>query len=140
MKEGSWDEWIGNDSARQVSPDIGRASSLIETSRERLAVIKGIDDKNCNFVFEDHYTSLLELLQALVLQKGFNVRNHVCLGYYIRDVLGREDLFARFDDVRYKRNALTYYGSRMEYETAVDAIKTCRSLIQDIRVMVNRIR
>jgi len=83
-------------------------------------------------VFEDYYTSLLELLQAITFKRGFNVLNHVCLGYYLKDVLKRKDLYIIFDDLRYKRNSLTYYGSRMDYETAKQAIERCKKIIEEI--------
>jgi uncharacterized protein (UPF0332 family) len=132
MKEASWNDCLASNSARKTSPDIKRAASLIETANERISLIKGINEKNCNFVFEDYYTSLLELLQAITFKKGFNILNHVCLGYYLRDMLKREDLYLIFDDLRYKRNSLTYYGSRMEYETAKQAIDQCKKLIREI--------
>ncbi|MCK5023085.1 MAG: hypothetical protein KAS04_02840 [Candidatus Aenigmarchaeota archaeon] len=133
MKESSWDECIENNSAKEVSPDIGRANSLIETAEERVNIIKEIDEKNCNFVFEDYYTSLLELLQALVVKRGYKILNHLCLGYYLRDILKRDDLYRVFDDLRYKRNSLTYYGNRMDFETAKQAIERCKKIIKEIK-------
>jgi hypothetical protein len=137
MKEASWNDCIGSNAARGVSPDNERARSLIETAEERMGLIKGIDKKNCNFVFEDYYTSLLELLQALVAQKGYRVLNHICLGYYVRDILKKDELYRLFDDVRYKRNSLTYYGSRMDFETAKQAIERCRRLVKGIKKFFN---
>ena len=133
MKETNWNDCLINKSAKTITPDIKRAESLIETANERISLIKEINEKNCNFIFEDYYTSLLELLQAMAFKKGFNILNHLCIGYYLRDVLKREDLYILFDDIRYKRNALTYYGSRMDYETAKQAIEKCKELISKIR-------
>jgi len=133
MKEASWDDCMESGSSRRVSTDIERAKSLIGTSEERISVINDIDKKSCNFVFEDYYTSLLELMQALVIRKGFNVLNHLCIGYYVRDVLKRDDLYRIFDDIRYKRNDLTYYGNRMDFETAKQAIEKCRKLISEMK-------
>lgn len=133
MKEANWDDCIANNSAKKVSPDIKRAESLIETANERISLIKEINEKNCNFVFEDYYTSLLELLQAITFKNGFNILNHICLGYYLRDILRREGLYRIFDDVRYKRNSLTYYGNRMDYETAKQAIEKCKKLIKGLQ-------
>ena len=62
MKETNWNECLANRSAKRITPDINRANSLIETAKERIGLIKEINEKNCNFVFEDYYTSLLELL------------------------------------------------------------------------------
>lgn len=136
MKEANWDDCINNNLARKISPDVKRADSLIETAKERVGLIKEINGKNCNFVFEDYYTSLLELLQAIAFKKGFNVLNHICLGYYLRDVMKKDDLYRIFDDLRYKRNSLTYYGSRMDFETAKEAIEKCKKLIKDVNKII----
>lgn len=132
MKEASWDDCITKNSARRITPDINRANSLTETAKERINLIKEVNEKNCNFVFEDYYTSLLELLQAMAFKKGFNILNHICLGYYLRDIFKREGLYRIFNDLRYKRNSLTYYGSRMDFETAKQAIEKCKKLINEI--------
>ena len=81
-------------------------------------------------MFEDYYSSLLEILQAIAFKSGFNILNHVCAGFFLRDVLKKEDLFILFDDLRYKRNSLTYYGRRMDFETAKQAIANCKKIIK----------
>ena len=130
MREANWNDCIANSSAKKISPDMKRAESLIETAKERIHLVKEIKEDNCNFVFEDYYTSLIELLQATTFKSGFNILNHICLGYYLRDILNSGDLFILFDDIRYKRNSLTYYGNRMDYETAKQAIEKCRKIIR----------
>ena len=132
MKESNWSECLNFNLARKVTPDIKRANSLTETAKERISIIKDINRKNCNFIFEDYYTSLLELLQAITFKKGFNVLNHICLGYYLRDIMKRDDLYNMFNDLRYKRNSLTYYGNRMEFEIAKQAIESCKKLIREL--------
>ena len=84
-------------------------------------------------MFEDYYTSILELLQAIVVIEGYKITNHVCLGFYLRDILKREDLYLIFDDLRYKRNSLTYYGKRMDFETAKKAVEKSKKLIESIK-------
>jgi uncharacterized protein (UPF0332 family) len=133
MKEINWKDCLINNSAKNITPDIKRAESLKETANERISLIKEVNEKNCNFIFEDYYTSLLELLQAMAFKKGFNILNHICLGYYLRDVLKREELYILFDDLRYKRNSLTYYGNRMDYETAKQAIEKCVKIIKELK-------
>jgi hypothetical protein len=38
-----------------------------------------------------------------------------------------------FDDLRYKRNSLTYYGNKMEFELAKSAITAAKNLIKEIK-------
>jgi len=137
MKEASWQECLETHTALAVSPDRARAKSLIETAGERVSIIIEINERNCNFVFEDYYTSILEMLQAIVISKGYNVSNHICLGHYIRDVLKNEGLYRLFDDVRYKRNSLTYYGKRMDFETAKESIEKCKRIVKELRGIIN---
>lgn len=59
MKETNWDDCLNTKSARIISQDTNRAKSLIETAKERISLINEINKKNCNFVFEDYYTSIL---------------------------------------------------------------------------------
>ena len=133
MKEASWNDCLENESVVKVSSDNERAKSLRETAEERISLIKEINEKTANFVFEDYYTSILEILQAIVINKGYKIINHVCLGYYLRDILNRGDLYALFDDLRYKRNSLTYYGKRMDFDIAVDAIEKSKKLIKELK-------
>ncbi len=133
MKETGWVDCLSNRSVKKITPDIHRANSLIETSHERISLVREVHEKNCNFVFEDYYTSSLELLQAMAFKEGFNILNHVCLGFYLREILKREDLYLLFDDLRFKRNSLTYYGIRMDYETAKEAIEKCKRFIKELK-------
>ena len=133
MKEASWADCLEENSAIKVSPDRERAKSLVEIADERISLIGEISERNCNFVFEDYYTSILEYLQALVLLIGYKISNHICLGYYLRDVLKQENLFRTFDDLRYKRNSLTYYGNKMDLETTKNAIEKSKNLITEIK-------
>jgi hypothetical protein len=137
MKEADWDDCLFNGSVRKVTIDNARANSLKETAEERIKIISEVNGKNCNFVFEDYYTSILELLQAKAFSQGYNISNHLCIGFYLRDILKRNDLFILFDDLRYKRNSLTYYGKRMDFETAKDSINKCKMLIKEIRSLKN---
>jgi hypothetical protein len=50
----------------------------------------------------------------------------------MKDILKREDLYRMFDDIRFKRNSLIYYGSRMDFDTAKDAIEKCKKIIKEL--------
>lgn len=133
MKETTWNDCLIKKAARKITPDIQRAKSLTQTAQARMNLVKEINEQNCNFVFEDYYTSLLELLQATAFKAGYNVLNHICIGFYLRDVLTRQDLYIIFDDLRYKRNSLTYYGKMMEFDVANHAIEKCKQVIVEIQ-------
>ena len=137
MKESSWGECLNCSSAIKITPDKEKAASLIETAEERIKFsLRELNEKNANYVFEDYYSSILEMLHALILLKGYKVSNHICLGYYLRDVLKNDELFRLFDDCRYKRNSLVYYGKRMDFDTAKDAIEKAKKLIKELNIII----
>ncbi len=139
MKESMWIECIDTRASIKISPDISKAKSLIDTAKGRIDFLKRNDvvSDNSNYIFEGYYSSALEMIHAIVLVKGYKVSNHICLGYYLRDVLKRHDLYRVFDDCRFKRNSLIYYGRKMPIETATDTIKKCIVLINELEKLVD---
>ncbi len=133
-RESSWEECIETSSSLKVTGDKAKARSLIETAKGRNSFLKEniVKESNASYIFEAYYSSIVEVVHALVLIQGYKVNNHICLGYYLRDVLGREDLFRLFDDCRFKRNSLIYYGKRMDFETAKKVIDNCIRLFDEL--------
>jgi len=137
MKESSWGECLDYSSAIKITPDKEKSASLIEIAEDRItSSLRELNEKNANYVFEDYYSSILELLHALVLLDGYKVNNHICLGYYLRDVLKNDEMFRLFDDCRFKRNSLVYYGKRMDIETAKDAIEKAKKLMNKLKSII----
>lgn len=140
MKEGQWSECLESASAIAVSPNSAKARSLIDIAQGRIAFLGGLPvaEQNANYIFEGFYSSAMEMLQAIVLLGGYKVLNHVCLGFYLRDILKRADLFRLFDDCRYKRNSLVYYGRRMDMRVSNEAVRKARELIGELEIIIKR--
>lgn len=140
-KESRWEECIESSSSTSVTPDKSKAKSLVDTAvgRNQYLNENEIKESSANYIFEGYYSSILEMLHALLLLQGYKVTNHICLGYYLRDILKREDLFRLFDDCRFKRNSLVYYGRKMDVSTATAAIKKCKKLIEESKRLLKTI-
>lgn len=138
MKASSWRDCVESGSAIKVSPPVSKAKSLTKTASARLAFLKAnrLGPANASFIFEGCYASALELAHAHALMHGFRVDNHVCLGLYLRDALGRADLYRVFEDCRYKRNSLVYYGIRMNFAVAKATLAKLGQLIQELQTML----
>lgn len=135
MKDNNWKDCINNKSSIKTNfEDNNKINSLIDTakSRKKFLLSLKITQDNSNFIFEGLYTSLIELLHALVLKSNYKVNNHICLGFYIRDELNDKILFRKFDDCRYKRNSLVYYGNKMFFEIAIESINIIEKLLNDL--------
>ncbi|MBI5398053.1 hypothetical protein HZB03_01195 [Candidatus Woesearchaeota archaeon] len=133
-KENTWKECIESASSVSVSPDKAKARSLRDTAvgRNHFLDNNNVDEDSANYIFEGYYSSALELLHALLLLRGYKVTNHICSGFYLRDVLNKKAVFRLFDDCRFKRNSLIYYGRTMDFNTAKDAIKKCKRLLKEL--------
>ncbi|MEM2138872.1 MAG: hypothetical protein QXM96_01845 [Candidatus Woesearchaeota archaeon] len=46
----------------------------------------------------------------------------------------REYIFRFFDDIRYKRNSIIYYGDELDLETAKQANEQCKKIILEIKI------
>jgi len=139
MKNSSWEDCLDSNSSIKITPNIQKAKSLIEVAEDRIKILNlNLNKDTANYIFEDYYSSILELMQALVLLKGYKVDNHVCLGFFLRDVLNDESLFRLFDNCRFKRNSLVYYGKRMDFETARDAIKKSKILMGKLKEIIGK--
>ena len=138
MKESTWVECLNYSSAVKITKDKEKAASLVETAHDRIKFsLKKVSEKNANYIFEGYYSSILEIIHAIVILDGYKVNNHICLGYYLRDVLKNEELFRLFDDCRFKRNSLVYYGKRMDFETAKNSIEKGKKLIKDLNGIID---
>ena len=137
-KESTWGECIDSNSSLSITPDKYKSQSLIDTAKGRLQFLAEIEIKesNANYLFENYYSSVLELMHALVLLQGYKVSNHICLGYYLRDILQKENIFRLFDDCRTKRNSLVYYGKKMDFETAKQGLEKSKRLIAELNNML----
>jgi len=138
MNEANWDECISENSALSVSRDIKKSESLSKISAGRIKFLEKqeINPESASYIFEGFYTSAIEILHALIINYGYKVSNHICLGYYLRDKLKRNDLFNIFDDLRYKRNSIVYYGKEMEFEIAKKSIVDSKNLIKELNIIL----
>ncbi|RLE41211.1 hypothetical protein DRJ16_06655 [Candidatus Woesearchaeota archaeon] len=76
----------------------------------------------------------------IALFLGYKISNHVCLCYFLREHLGREDLSRVFDDLRFKRNMLVYYGKRMEFSIALEAINHSKMLFSQLTNIFRKLK
>jgi len=134
MKEGSWHECVESNKSVNISLNKAKSRSLFDTALGRIKFLGKLEtnEEDVNYIFEGLYSSVMETMQAIVVLNGFKVLSHVCLGYYIRDVLERKDLYDLFDDCRYKRNSLLYYGRKMDSRVALASIKKARKLFSEL--------
>jgi len=118
-----FEEFLGSGIVKNRIPDNLRAKSLIEEAEKRKRFIHelsrkvGLKDENANYFVENSYDTLIELLRAKLLIKGFYASGegaHEAEVSFMRN-LGFSESDARFmNSLRYFRNGILYYGKSFD--------------------------
>ena len=118
MEENTWEDCLSNYSAISTTPDLHKAKALMDTADSRTEAMSKIPTNSgyLSIVFENYYSSSMEYVQALAIVHGLKITNHVCLGYFLRDVLTKKKLFRIFDKCRRDRNSIVYYGKQLPHD------------------------
>ena len=98
---------------KKVEIDEERIKSIIEKSMKRLKRARKtkIDEENADFIVEDYYEVIKELLVAYLLKNGLRAGNHQCLiSYFQRQHPEYEREAVLMVQMSYFRNRWDYYG------------------------------
>jgi hypothetical protein len=116
----------------------GKSKSSYGISRGRINYLRDheLKEENANYIFEGLCSSALEMLHALITLDGYKVKRYSHLGYYLTDVIKNRELSSYFSYCIKKRNSLIFYGEKMSFETAKEAIKTCIKLIRGLQKLL----
>jgi|SRR3989344_4707142 len=107
--------------------------SLIEMSKIKETAVNTakINEVNISAYASLAYDSLREILEALCILNGYKVISHVCIGELLKTIIKDFD-YEDFDRVRYIRNGINYYGTKIEFEQG-------KGLIRKIFIIKNKI-
>ena len=98
--------------------------SLIEMSdiKELTVNFAKLNEINISSYIPMAYDSLREILDAICISYGYKVISHLCLGKLLKSLIDNFD-FNEFDRIRYIRNGINYYGTKIEFEQGKEIIK-----------------
>lgn len=130
-----FEECLEEGSTVRVSLDENMIKSLRNMAEDRLKYLKTqkINELNCNFLLEDYYSALIEIIHSIALKRGYKILNHLCVTAFMRDVLNKSKIAEEFDRFRKIRNNLVYYGRKIGYSTARERIEEINLVIEIVR-------
>ena len=98
--------------------------SLIEMSdiKENTVNAAHIDDSNISAYVSMAYESLREVLESICILNGYKVISRICLGKLLKDIISNFDYY-EFDRMRYIRNGINYYGTKVDFDQGKEIIK-----------------
>jgi hypothetical protein len=113
-----------NNLIKRTKIDKELIKSLMEMSNIKEDTVKSakINDKNISAYFSMSYESLREILEAVCISFGYKVTSHLCLGELLKKLIPGFD-FSEFDRLRYARNGVNYYGTKIEFQQGNELIK-----------------
>jgi hypothetical protein len=122
-----FEEYIEKRIVQKVKPDLNRSSSLLKEAKKRKVFVRSIklSDDNANYIIENCYDILLELVRSILFKRGYSSSGH---GAHEAEVaftktLGLNDADVRFlNELRVKRNGILYYGKDYDKEYSIKTI------------------
>ncbi len=97
--------------------------SLIEMSdlKEETVKLSKINEITASSFVSLAYDSLREILEAICALNGYKALSHVCLGELLKEI-NKDFDHSLFDRLRYIRNGINSYGTKIEPEQGKELI------------------
>ena len=143
----NFEEFIKLKIVKKQSIDTSRAKFLIEEANQnydylpKLIEKMGINDLNANDYVKRCHDILMELIRAKMLLNGYNAsgfRAHEAEVSYLREIGFKETEVQFANQIRYFRNGMLYYGTRIDKEYAEKVIKFTKDIHKKLFNGINK--
>jgi uncharacterized protein (UPF0332 family) len=81
-----------------------------------------VDNVNISAYVSLAYDSLREAMEAICIYNGYKVLSHICIGELLKNLF-KEFEYEEFDRLRWIRNSINYYGTKVEFKQEKEIIK-----------------
>ena len=78
------------------------------------------------------YEGLREYCEAIGYLRGYKFLDHISIGFFLKDILGEDSIYKKFDRYRILRNKVNYYGSDIGVETVREAIVEVEKIVKNL--------
>ena len=140
-----FDEFVREGIVKQVTEDKNRANNFITESERKYLSLKvmseklGITNENANDYVEYCYDIFMHLVRAKMLLAGYNASGfgaHEAEVAYIR-VLGFNENDVQFaNQLRFFRNGMLYYGTRLDKVYAEKVIEFTKRMYLKLKELI----
>ncbi len=137
-----FNDYLKKGIARNITPDKERAKNLIIESERKTNSVKeqirkiGVKNENANDYVEQCYDIIMHLIRAKMYQDGYKTTGkgaHKAEVSYMRIINLKERDVQFMNQLRYYRNGILYYGTRMDKEYAEKVINYTKKIIKIIK-------
>ena len=108
---------------KKTEVDENLIKSLIEMSKIKEDAVRkaSVDNVNISAYVSLAYDSLREAMEAICIYKGYKVLSHICIGELLKNLF-KEFEYEEFDRLRWIRNSINYYGTKVEFKQGKEII------------------
>jgi len=108
---------------KKTEVDENLIKSLIEMSKIKEDAVRkaSVDNVNISAYISLAYDSLREAMEAICIYKGYKVLSHICIGELLKNLF-KEFEYEEFDRLRWIRNSINYYGTKVEFKQGKEII------------------
>ncbi|GIU68811.1 MAG: hypothetical protein KatS3mg002_0047 [Candidatus Woesearchaeota archaeon] len=128
-----WSECIEEKIVKEAKADKNLALSLKEIAKIKIKSADSLSEEFFISKISLLYDALREILEAIAIQKGFKIYNHECYAAFLKEILKMPDEANIFDNLRKTRNAINYYGRKLDKEESLEIIKKIKQLIEKLK-------
>ncbi len=139
-----FEEYIKEGIIKKVSKDSERAKNLLLESERKLNSLQerlekiGIKDENANDYVEYCYDIVMLIIRAKMLSQGYNALGqgaHEAEVSFLRTINCSEREIKLADQMRFFRNGMLYYGTRLDKEYAETVLEFMKQMIKKLKKM-----
>jgi len=123
---------------KEKTPDEARARSVIEEAEHRLKFFKDmkINESSTNYIIENMYDVIRELIEAKMLIDGYKTYSHEAIVSYLK-VLEFQDSEIKFvDTLRETRHKTKYYGLITDIEYADKVVSFTKEIYKKLKTLL----
>jgi uncharacterized protein (UPF0332 family) len=108
---------------KKTEVDENLIKSLIEMSKIKEDAVRkaSVDNVNISAYVSLAYDSLREAMEAICISRGYKVLSHICIGELLKNLF-KEFEYEEFDRLRWIRNSINYYGTKVEFKQGKEII------------------
>jgi hypothetical protein len=141
----SFQDCLNEGIAKKITQDNERAKNLAKESQRKNNSLKeqiekiGIKEENANDYVEYCYDIIIYLIRAKMYKDGYNANGqgaHEAEVSYLRVLKVDEKEVQFMNELRYYRNGILYYGTRMDKEYAMKVIDYSKKILPKLKEMI----
>lgn len=142
-----FEDYLGTGVIRKIKKDNQKAEFLVKESEASFRGLTkrlnqmGVEEDTVNSIIKDCYDILMELIRAKLFLDGYSSSgnfSHEAEISYLKKLNFDENKIRFFNELRYNRNSINYYGKILDKEYAEKVINFTKKIYPILKKAIER--